>query len=98
MIKLLVYIKHHLSFIWRIVELINLRFITLRYADKIKRIGSTINSHDRLFDYKVLSQSEVDDLSVFFKEQPEEYFDFFRPHKFDKKTLVGIVNINALTQ
>ncbi len=94
MIKFLVYIKHHLTFIWRLVEIINSIIIGILYSKKINQLDKEQIKINDQFLSKMLSDNDILKLYEFFKEQPSEYFDFFKPHNFDKKTLLRISKEN----
>lgn len=96
MIKLLVYIKHHFTFIWRIVECFNSVAVGLRYQSSLKEIraGFGLRSLGNDVQCSWFNQSSINDLVLFFETQKEEHFDFFRPHKFDKASLERIAKEN----
>ncbi len=91
MMKFLVYIKHHLTFIWRIVEIINSFIIGILKGKVLSQLrqGGAFSKN-----IKVFKEEQVDDLYHFFEEQSEEYLEYFRPHDFNKKTLKRIANEN----
>ena len=88
MVKLLIYLKHHLSFIWDMIEWVNSFLFGLFYGKRLKR---SICRLDRslLLDtsYKILKLSDMPALADFFNRQPQESFRFFKPHKFDLHSL-----------
>lgn len=85
--KLAHILRDKFPWMWNLIEWLNGLFFVLRYAKKIGRINDILVNHQ--LDYKVMKVDETisKDLSVFFAEQPENDYVFFRPHKFDEKTL-----------
>lgn len=88
MVKLLIFIKHHFSFIWSFVELINSIFFHILYG-KVKKnaINTTLPKEHQDFEYRLLIEDDLDNLTDFFKRQPEKAYEFFKPHAFDIPTL-----------
>lgn len=92
MLKLLLYIKHHLTFVWDIVEWCNSMVFFIIYGRKLKKTTKHIvtlsNRPDLLF--RPLENKDMQSLETFFSTQPEESFKFFNPHKFDLESLCKI--------
>lgn len=42
--------------------------------------------------FTIASESDVDGLTKFLASQPEDAFEFFRPHEFDKATIKKLIN------
>ena len=85
MVRLLVWIKHHLLFIWNFIEKINSLLFKIFWARNIdiKMFPKTVNG----VMFKILSQNDMEDLAIFFSKQPESAFQFFKPHGFDVSSL-----------
>lgn len=91
MIKLLLKIKHSLPFIWSIIEYFNGLYVKLFFGKRIKKnIQKEIN--DTVYEYQIksLEKSDMQELADFFSRQPEKAFYYFKPHKFDTKSLVRL--------
>lgn len=90
MVKLLVYIKHHLSFIWTLIEWCNSVLFALLYGKKLRkilpRLLEEVSSGE--YYYKLLGKDDMADLAEFFAHQPAEAYTFFNPHKLDERSLV----------
>ena len=89
MVKLLLYIKHHLTFIWSIVEWCNSMVFYIIYGRKLKKATerlTTLSARPELA-FRPLTGKDLPGLEKFFTEQPEDAFKFFNPHKFDLKSL-----------
>lgn len=88
MVKLLIYLKHHLSFIWNMIEWVNSFLFGLLYGSRLKH--SVVGLDKSMLpdtSYKVLEVSDMPALADFFNEQPQDAFKFFKPHKFDLRSL-----------
>ena len=88
MLKLLLYIKHHLSFIWTFIEWINSILFRILYGKNIDLYLSKL-LQNFLGNYvcRVLKKQDMPTLCKFFSEQPIEAFCYFRPHDFDLTSL-----------
>lgn len=88
MVKLLIFIKHHFLFIWSFVELINSIFFHILYG-KLKKnaINATLPKEHQDFEYRLLIEDDLDNLTDFFKRQPDKAYEYFKPHAFDIPTL-----------
>lgn len=89
MVKLLIYIKHHLIFIWDIIEWFNSIIFYLLYHKKLKESLKIVeNTKVNNINFKVLKKKDMYNLCEFFNNQPEDSFIFFKPHNFDVKSLI----------
>lgn len=90
MIRILLFIKHKCCFTWKIVEWINSLLFYVIYKYKLNSIENIIDESNQNRRYKIvlLKKENMQLLSEFFLRQPEDYYKFFKPHKFDKKSLV----------
>lgn len=89
MINLLLKIKHHVPFLWRAIEHVNIVLFLLLHG---KRVAS--KSQDCLalyqlagFTFRKLQAEDISALSAFLTRQPEERVEFFRPHGFDLESV-----------
>lgn len=87
MINVLIYIKHHVEFIWNFIEWINSLVFNLIYGRNLHENVQKILVEFDTFDFKILSYDDLIDLELFFKKQPKSYFTYFNPHDFDLKSL-----------
>ena len=90
MVKLLVYIKHHLSFIWTFIEWCNSILFNLLYGKKLRKVlpGLLGEASSDTYTYKLLAKEDMPSLATFFANQPQEAYTFFNPHKLDEKSLI----------
>lgn len=86
----MLFVKHKCGYLWRMVEKFNSLLFYLRYKDKLKSLQNLIVEINQYPSYKVeiLRKEDMLVLSAFFAKQPEEYFVYFNPHKFDYESLV----------
>ena len=92
MISWLITIKRKFPWFWRFVESVNGTFFYLRHRD-IRQISEAVLEEFSSASYKFSLAVEDDAslLSSFLAEQPEDSFRFFRPHRFDEKTMRRII-------
>ncbi|MCP5109169.1 MAG: hypothetical protein GY950_37660 [bacterium] len=96
--KLLLYIKHHIKFLWRFLESLNAAALKIRFG---KRINAVKEKHRGVttigdnFQYRLLSRSDLDSLHAFLNSLDKSYLTFFSPHGFDKKTLARILKTSV---
>ena len=88
-IKLLIYIKHHMSFIWTLVEWCNSILFNLLYGRKLRKILPGLLEEVSFGDfvYKLLTMDDITFLAEFFASQPAEAYKFFNPHGLDEHSL-----------
>ena len=88
MVKILIYIKHHLSFIWTFIEWCNAVLFNMLYGRKLKKNLAPLMENPILgFECKKLEKGDMQALETFFEKQPESAYTFFKPHGFDLKSL-----------
>lgn len=94
MIKLLLYIKKKLPFIWRFVELLNSLIFRLLFTRRITLNATKVLSDSLIekFTYRFLNKNDLQPLHQFFNNQEQEQFNFFKPHDFDIETLRRLLN------
>jgi len=89
MIRLLLFIKHHLGFLWRVAEFCNgllFRFLFWKKIDKaVKSVCCEYSSSEMIF--RPVQEADITALSAFFHDQPDESYRYFKPHDFDENTL-----------
>ncbi len=88
MVRLLVYIKHHLGFVWHWIECLNSFLFTFLYGKKLNEtIEQLISNNKSQYSFKWLQRAELGQLADFFSKQPASAFEFFKPHAFDQESL-----------
>ena len=87
--KLLIYIKHHLSFIWQIIESVNSALFYPLYNETLERVLAEVlsaNFESHCFCRK-LQKEDSGLLFKFINDQKKSDLDYFKPHKFDLKSI-----------
>lgn len=84
MIKILLFIKHHFGFFWKLIEALNGWLFGLLFERQINRNLQILleKSYHKKFIYKKLEESDLPKLHDFFDRQKPEQFRFFKPHAF----------------
>ena len=92
MVSWLISIKRRFPWLWRVVENVNGTFFYMRHRD-ILQVTEAVLEENSPADYRFSLAVEEDacSLSLFLSGQPEESFRYFRPHRFDEKTLRRII-------
>lgn len=84
-------VKDRFGFLWNAIEWGNAQAFSLMYRKGLKRIPEILQKHSTDFTVRLATLDDVQNMTKFFAEQPEEAFKFFRPHGFDEKSLKKIV-------
>ena len=88
MLKVLLYVKHHICWIWDVIEWLNSFVFNICFGHCIKQsVEQSITRVSSQYDFRLLSECDMDTLAAFFVRQPKESFSFFNPHGFDLKSL-----------
>ena len=92
MIRILLFIKHHLLFLWNIVEWCNGLCFSIAYKSKVLKTTEKICEEysNSVLSFRSVEKSDIASLSDFFTAQPEESYRYFKPHAFDEKTLTKL--------
>lgn len=79
------FLRDKLSWLWNFVECINAWLFSLRYGKKLKAFSFS----ELPTGYEVAPMRDVPTVMIveFFNHQPEEAFEFFKPHGFDEKSI-----------
>lgn len=82
------YLQNKVKPIWALVEAVNASLFRLRYGRRIRQLPDVVSVYPGVVRATV---EDVPDLACFFSNQPEEAFEFFKPHGFDEKSLAKLV-------
>ena len=79
------FLRDKLSWLWNFVECINAWLFSIRYGKKLK----VFSFSELPMGYEVtpLRKVSTDKIVEFFNRQPEEAFEYFKPHGFDEKSI-----------
>lgn len=89
MMRLLLFIKHRLTFIWSFAEFLNGCIFHCLFRKKILQSAfeSCRKFSTDLFELRLLETGEMEKLSAFFLKQPQESYLYFKPHGFEVSAL-----------
>lgn len=85
-------IKHNCSFLWDLMEWGNSVIFSLLYKRKLKLVENAVGQGVP-YPYKMrrIAECDITMLHDFFLQQPDEAFNFFKPHDFDISSLKKLV-------
>lgn len=89
MTRLLLFIKHKLPIIWRIVELLNGSLFKLLHRDRLVHEASRCFDEFALdgYQFRPLGHNDLGVLFTLLENQREGRLDYFKPHGFDYRSL-----------
>jgi hypothetical protein len=87
--RILLFIKHHFSFLWEIIEWVNRLFFSSFFNTKLNRIlpGVFYDYPDSQFAFRRLTENDIESLHSMITEQDSSDLKYFHPHGFDLKSL-----------
>jgi hypothetical protein len=87
--RLLIFIKHHLAFLWKIIEWINNLLFSITYARSMFRISDEVIAVNTLnpYTFRILGISDAEALFELIKSQNPHDLKYFNPHSFDLDTI-----------
>jgi hypothetical protein len=87
--RILIFIKHQFSFLWKIIEWCNGLIFSVLYQSKLNRIvPDVLNQFSVLpYSYRVLEDQDTEKLFIMINRQNPEDLEYFRPHGFDADSL-----------
>lgn len=74
--------------IWALVEAVNAGLFRLRYGRRVMQLPDVVSAYPGVVRAMV---EDIPDLASFFSNQPEEAFEYFKPHGFDEESLSRLV-------
>ena len=93
--KLAHILRDRFGFIWNMVEWLNAFVFAMTHKNQLAKIPEILQGFSDKFTLRLAAIADAKALAVFFAEQPEEAFKFFRPHDFDEKSLTRIIKNKA---
>ncbi len=89
MIKILIYIKHNLPFIWQTIECLNAILFRILYSRKFYQSIIWAFNEFKLpgFEFRLLNSTDSCKIIDLTDKQASGRLDYFKPHKFDLNTL-----------
>ena len=93
--KLAHILRDRFGFVWNVVEWLNALVFSLTHRAALKKIPEILRESSDKFTLRLAEPADSAPLATIFAEQPEDAFKFFKPHKFDEKTLLKIIKNRA---
>jgi RimJ/RimL family protein N-acetyltransferase len=96
--RILIYIKHNLRFLWKLIELSNGLLFAVFFEKKLYRYLHEVFTEFALppYDYRVLHDSEAKDLFNLIEQQDISDLEHFKPHEFDLRSIMKQFQNRAL--
>lgn len=92
------FLRDRMPFVWDMIDVMNSWLFVLRYGKKLRAVESgVLEEYGKESGMKIVPMCEVktDDLVAFFNAQPEEAYEFFKPHGFDGKALKKLQGLKS---
>lgn len=88
-------LRDRFGFLWNLIEWGNAMVFALTHKTALKKIPAILQECSGSYTLRLAESADAPALAKFFAEQPEESFEFFKPHAFDEKTLLKIIGNKA---
>lgn len=88
-------LRDRFGFLWNLVEWMNALVFALIHKTALKKIPAVLQECSGTYKLRLAESADAPALAKFFAEQPEESFEFFKPHAFDEKSLLKIIRNKA---
>jgi len=87
--KILIFIKHHFRFLWRIIEWLNGIIFSLFHRSKLRKVlPGVIDEFSRPpFSYRKLTSEDTEILFELINTQDPSDLEYFKPHGFDIQSI-----------
>lgn len=89
--KLAHILKERFGFIWDFVEWLNAMVFSLTHRKQLKKLPQVLDSCSGEYQFRLAQPSDASALVTFFANQPEEAYEFFKPHDFDAKAIKKVI-------
>ena len=84
-------IKERFGFIWDFIEWLNAMVFSLTHRKQLKKLPQVLDSCSGEYQFRLAQPSDASALVTFFANQPEEAYEFFKPHDFDAKAIKKVI-------
>ncbi|MZP57085.1 MAG: hypothetical protein GT600_16735 [Bacteroidales bacterium] len=83
------FIKHNVRFLWRIIEWGNGILFSLLYRSRLEKVLSGVFEEvtESRYNFRKLAQADINGLHLLLNSRDEGDLDYFKPHRFDIKSL-----------
>lgn len=93
--KLAHILKERFGFIWDFVEWGNATAFSLIHRQQLKSIPQVLADCSGEYQFRLAKPTDVSTLVTFFANQPEEAYEFFKPHDFDATSIKKVIDNKA---
>lgn len=95
--KILIFIKHHFKFVWKIIEWFNTLVFTVLFKSGMERILPSVfaDISSVLFTFRPLHKSDAEALYELIHSQDPSDLQYFSPHEFDLKSIKKQLKISS---
>lgn len=93
--KLAHILRDKFGFLWNLIEWGNAFVFALTHKSALNKIPAILKECSGPYTLRMAESADAAPLAEFFSEQPEESFEFFKPHAFDEKALAKIIRNKA---
>ena len=93
--KLAHIIKERFGFIWDFIEWLNATAFSLTHRKQLKKLPQVLDSCSGEYQFRLAQPSDASALVTFFANQPEEAYEFFKPHDFDATSIKKVIDNKA---
>ena len=99
--KLLIYIKHHVKPLWKLIESCNERYLKILHKKQLSALEerySILAATNNEFQYRLITVDDLDGLYGLLSKLDKDYVKYFNPHGFGYDELKYVLqSINFLT-
>ena len=85
-------IRDKFPWLWLFVGRINSLLFHIRYHKNLKDIPLILKKHSIGYNIETISKYNITELAIFFQQQPNDAYTFFKPHGFEEKELKKLVD------
>lgn len=93
--KLAHILKERFGFIWDFVEWGNATAFSLIHRQQLKSIPQVLADCSGEYQFRLAKPTDVSTLVTFFANQPEEAYEYFKPHDFDATSIKKVIDNKA---
>ena len=90
LVRLLIYIKHHFSFLWNLIEWLNAPLFRMLHGSRFNRkVAAALQEYTLPgFGVRLLESGDLRGLKQLIDRQSPGRLTFFKPHGFDEQSLI----------
>ena len=81
-------LRDRFGWLWNIIDTVNSLLFSMKYGKRLNNINIKCNKMlPEEYELVLLRDVPINEMVSFFEHQPEEAYTYFRPHKFDAKSI-----------